>query len=537
MRVGIGKTVAVAAAVLTVGGLAAGAMAWGIVPSWPVAGQNIHNTSNQAFEYEISPNTAGHLKVKWSFETGGDVWMVKPAVDQNAVYVSDRAGNFYAIDRETGTEIWSRTVASWTGAPGDSVRATPAIVGDELIFGDQGGRVGAGAKMLAVDKNTGDLVWMTQIDAHPAALVTQSAVVFNGRVYVGVASQEEFYAAIVPGYQCCSFRGSVLSLDAATGAILWKTYTVPGAEHPGFSGGAVWGSTPVVDVRRGSIYVTTGNNYTVPQAIIDCAALGDPTEVQQCVAGVPGAADDHIDSIMALDMNTGHIRWATQTIPFDNFTVACVYPTPNVGNCSSVWGPDYDFGQGAMLYWAQDHQGHWRQLLGAGQKSGIFWALDPSDGSVVWSTQVGPGGTLGGLQWGSATDGKRIYTSISNNLGIPWTLPSGETVTGGFWSALDAATGQILWQTAGDPAVTTPNPAPVTVANGVVFGGTLDANGTMYALDAATGQTLWTFESGGSIISGASIVQGTVYWGSGYGQVGLGLTGNNELYAFSIDGQ
>ena len=84
--------------------------------------------------------------------------------------------------------------------------------------------------MLAFNKFTGALVWSTTVDSHPAAIITQSATVFDGRVYVGVASQEEALAAFVPGYQL-SFRGSMLALDLNTGAILWKTYTGAGRLH------------------------------------------------------------------------------------------------------------------------------------------------------------------------------------------------------------------------------------------------------------------------------------------------------------------
>jgi hypothetical protein len=205
----------------------------------------------------------------------------------------------------------------------------------------------------------------------------------------------------------------------------------------------------------------------------------------------------------------------------------------NEGNCTDPKGEDYDFGQGATLYRARLGKRS-RQLLGAGQKSGVYWAVDPNNGDVVWSTQVGPGGSLGGLEWGSATDGKRIYAAVANSQNKPWTLPSGEVTTSGFWSALDAANGQILWQTRGFPAVPGTNQGPVGVANGVVYAGTIDRPGTMYALDAANGATLWTFESGGSANAGAAIVDGTVFWGSGYGVPGFGLTPNNKLYAFVI---
>jgi polyvinyl alcohol dehydrogenase (cytochrome) len=496
---------------------------------WLTSGQNPNNWRNQADERKVSPSNAAQLAPKWVFTTGGDV-SATPAVDENFVYVPDAAGNLFKINRRTGVQIWSRTIASYTGVAGDSARVTPAVVGNKLIFGDQGGRVGGGARMMAIDKRTGDLLWMTKVDDHPTALITQSAVAHDGKVYVGVSSAEESTAAFVPNYPCCSFRGSMLALDLNTGAIVWRRYTVPAL--PGFSGNAIWGGQPVIDPKRKSVYVNTGNNYTVPQAILDCASSATPDTVKACIAAVPGSSENYLDAMMSLDLKTGAVRWVRSMIPFDPFTVACVFAVDgNEDNCTDPRGPDYDFGQGSILYKIGN-----KEFLGAGQKSGVYWAVNPDNGQVLWSRQVGPGGSLGGLQWGSATDGKRIYTAISNSDHKPWTLPNGQVTTAGLWSALDPATGAILWQTTGTPAVTTTNQGAVSVANDVVYAGTIDAVGTMYALKASTGQTLWTFASGGSVNAGPAIVNGTVYWGSGYGVQGIGLTPNNKVYAFTVPG-
>jgi polyvinyl alcohol dehydrogenase (cytochrome) len=238
-------------------------------------------------------------------------------------------------------------------------------------------------------------------------------------VYAGVSSQEELLAGLAPGYRCCTFRGSVVAVDARAGGIVWRTHLTPdnGGRVGGYSGVAVWGTTAVVDAPRGALYVTTGNNYDLPAEVKACekARLSDPSQ-PSCLA-----PDDH---------------------------VACALPGPPRPKCPDPAGPDYDFAQGAMLFTAQGANGS-RQLLGAGQKSGIFWALDPATGAVVWSTVVGPGGTMGGMEWGSATDGSRVYAAVANWDHKPYTLfPSGEVTRGGAWSALDAATGAILWQTA-----------------------------------------------------------------------------------------
>ncbi len=415
-------------------------------------------------------------------------------------------------------------ISAASGVPGDKARATPVVTGNQVIVGTQG-PFGGGGKLISFDKNTGAMLWITTLDSHPAAIVTQSAVVSGDRVYVGVASQEEAFAGLIPGYPCCSFRGSMLALNVNTGAIVWKTYIVPS----GYSGGAIWGSSPAIDLRRGQVYIATGNNYSIPAAALTCvaAAGSDPVAQKACIA-----TDDHFDSIMALDLQTGAIRWATSALPFDAWTTSCLPFFGDGSNCPEPAGPDYDFGQAPALFTVQAGQGKPVDLVGAGQKSGQYWALDPDTGAVQWVTAAGPGGTAGGLQWGSAVDGKRVYTANANYNSKPWTLPNHTTVTSGVWTGLNAMTGQVLWQTA--PTHGGSTSGPVTTANGVVFGCSLDAQGHMYALNAATGAELWSFPSGGSCLSGAAISNGTVFWGSGYSNFGFG-TPNNKLYAFGID--
>lgn len=493
--------------------------------AWPSAGHDLLNTRNQNTESKINSGNAGNLAVKWAFTTGGDV-SATPALDGPNVYFPDWAGNLYAVDQKTGVQIWSHKISDYTGIPGDYSRATPAVYNGYLIFGNQGGYVNGSAWMMAVNKQTGNLVWKTQVETVAFPIITQSAVIDpSGTIpvaYVGVASAEEAFEAFIPGYVCCSFRGSMLALNANTGQILWKTYTVPAGGVPGdsYTGGAVWGSTAVVDNGRNSLYISTGNNYSVPLSVRSCivAANGDPTATRACIS-----PDDHFDSVMALNLKTGAIKWSSVAIPYDSFNLSCLFPA-NPDNCPQPAGPDYDFGQGPMLYTVASKTGKPVSLLGAGQKSGQYWAFNPDTGAVVWVTQVGPGGTLGGLEWGSATDGKRIYVAIANSERKPWALGNA-----GGWSALDAATGAILWQTA-DPngAIDT---GAVSVANGVVYGCSMDPIGHMFAFNAASGATLWNYPSGGSCNAGAAISNGVVYWGSGYSRFG---TANNKLFAFGL---
>ena len=496
-------------------------------PEWTMAGQNLSNTRNQSAESTLDAGSVARLKAKWVFTTGGDV-SATPAVAGGALYVPDWRGNLFKIDAVSGNAVWTRRLPDYTGRARTFSRTTPALANGVLYLGSH-----YGAYLLAVRAARGDLLWRTQLDAHRAATLTQSPVVFRRRVYVGVSSREELLAGLAPGYRCCTFRGSVVAVDAASGHVVWRTYLTPdnGGRPGGYSGVAVWGNTPVVDAARGSLYVTTGNNYELPAAVKECEQMRrlDPTR-PSCLA-----PDDRFDSVVALDLETGAVKWSTRLQGYDAWNVACALPRQPRPKCPDPAGPDYDFAQGPMLFTAAGPHGP-RPLLGAGQKSGIFWALDPSTGAVVWSTVVGPAGGSGGMEWGSATDGTRIYTAVANSDHVPYPLISGSTTTGGAWSALDAGNGAILWQTATPGRQTAMG--PVTVANGVVYAGSMARSGNnMFALDAASGAIRWQFESGGSVNSGPAVVDGTVYWGSGYAHFALlGLHGspNNRLYAFEL---
>jgi polyvinyl alcohol dehydrogenase (cytochrome) len=495
---------------------------------WNSSGGDRQNTRSQPSEHTLTPANVSRLEVKWALTTHGDV-SATPAVDSDTVYVPDWAGYVYAVNRATGAVKWTVKLSDITGVPFDKARVTPAITDDKIIFGTQGSIFvpggASGGKIVALKKATGAVAWVTQADAHFAAIITQAATVFDGRVYVGVASQEEALAALVPGYQL-SFRGSMLALDAATGQILWKTVMAPA----GYTGNAVWGSSPAIDTKRRQVYIATGNNYSVPQPVLDCVAAAgeDPVAKAACLP-----ADDFFDTILALDIRTGAIRWATRAIPYDAWTVDCIPFFGDGDLCPQPSGPDFDFGQAPALFKLKSST---RELVGAGQKSGQYWALDPDTGAVAWVTQTGPGGTTGGLQWGSAVDGTRVYVSNPNSNFIRWTPLGGSPTANGAWSALDAATGQILWQKVdpNPPAGFGGGPSgPVSTANGIVFGCSLDALGYMYAFNAVNGAQLWSFPSGGSCLSGAAIVDGIVYWGSGYSNFGFG-TPNNKLYAFGL---
>jgi polyvinyl alcohol dehydrogenase (cytochrome) len=438
-------------------------------------------------------------------------------------------------------------------------RTSPAVADNVIYIGDQGtayianGNVvtppvgGQGDHLFAINANNGQLMWSQTLDTHVAAIDTQSPVVYNGVVYVGSSSKEELFAGASATYPCCTFRGSIDAVSISSHQVLWRTYMTPanGGAPGGYSGAAVWSSTPAIDPSRNSVYLTTGNNYSVPASAKTCQDNG----------GTPSAclsADDHVDSIVALNLRTGAIQWATGTNQFDDFNASCLAGSiPQLtyaGNCPNNPGPDYDFGSGPMLTTISLNNQS-KQVLIAGEKSGQVWEVDPATGSVIWGTQGGPGSPFGGIEWGTATDGKLIYIAEANGSQQPWVLTAGQyqgkTICTGFWAGIDPATGAVRWQTP-DPGIQfanadgtcTYNPSnlsvdigPVTTANGVVYVGSLTGN--MYALRASDGSQLWSLKGAGASNAGPAIVNGVVYWGNGYF---LGAN-SSTFYALSPGGQ
>lgn len=485
-------------------------MAAAQIVQWPVAGQAATNLRSQPAESYLGTKNAVTLVPKWVFTTGGDV-SATPTVGTSSVFVPDWSGNLFAIDLATGAQLWSRQVSDYDRYAGAVSRVSPALYNNALIIGDlESDHTHKGANVISIDQQTGDLLWITQVDSQPSAIITGSPVVVGNVVYQGISSIEEGLATN-KSYACCTFRGSVIALDADTGAILWKTYTVPDNQGKtgGYSGAPIW-SPPAVDVLRNQIYVGTGNNYSAPASVESCR-LKNPND-NHCAAST-----DHFDSALALDLTTGAIKWARRLEGYDVWNLACKYSDPW---CPNPAGPDYDFGSGPNVV---------GNIVGFAQKSGYYWALDPDTGATVWSKLVGPAGPLGGILWGAASDGTNVYVASSNSNNSSFKLISGETVTWGFWSALNAATGKVLWQTP-DPTQGTWDTGSVSVANGVVYAESLDTTGHMYALNAATGQILWSYASGGAVIDGPSITSGNLFWGSGYSR---SLTGNNKVYDFT----
>lgn len=189
---------------------------------------------------------------------------------------------------------------------------------------------------------------------------------------------------MVPPEECCYFRGSMASLDIRSGAVQWKTYTLPdnGGKLGGYAGGAIWGSSPAIDLRRQLVYVATGNLYSAPANVTECQERQEiqttvPTEPDQCIA-----PDVNFNSIIAFDMGSGRIRWARQLGGYDIWYMACSVSS-NL-DCPPGLNEDADFGEAPMML-SILYNGRRRDIAVAVQKSGFAWALDRDTGDIVWS--------------------------------------------------------------------------------------------------------------------------------------------------------
>jgi len=243
------------------------------------------------------------------------------------------------------------------------------------------------------------------------------------------------------------------------------------------------------------------------------------------------------DAIVAMDLHDGHVVWSqifAGSHGLDVWTTACFSNSNPNGACPAAPGPDFDFAQAPMLFTinvtstANDNTTNTTTLidvLGVGQKSGLFMVLRRDTGALVWTTYVGPGGVCGGMQWGSAIDDKRIYVAVSNCDFQFFKLNNGLWINVGFWAALDRNTGAVLWQTpdprAAEDKARAQGPLTIT-AGGILFAGS--EAGDMHALDASNGNILWTYSTNGKVKGGATVVNGQVYWGSGDG----------NLYSFAL---
>jgi polyvinyl alcohol dehydrogenase (cytochrome) len=471
---------------------------------WPGWQKDVRGTRYNAAETEITPSTVAGLKLKWSFvfpELKDSAPASQPAVVGHTLYVGGGDGKIYALDARTGETLWVSDRAATAGA---AVHSGPAVADGKVIFGDYQG------SLHALDAGTGRPVWSVRLGEHDSAVISSSPLVFEGNVYVGVANSEEA-AAAKAAYPCCTARGQFVSVSLATGHVRWRRYTLPPAERAGSwpsgearyepAGAGVW-SSPAIDPVSRTVFYGTANNFT-------------------------GTSGDH-DSVIALDADTGAVRWKQQITHPDAWTVGCIRPT--IEHCAGMadgTNVDWDFGSSPNVFTVGG-----RTLVGIGQKSGFYHAFDATTGQIVWQRQLSVaqhnGGSMG-ILWGTASDGRRLYAATW--LGKPGTL-----------FGLDPATGEILWRTpnpvdgcttggaaAHSDTCTLANMSAVTATPGLVYEGGMD--GKMRIYRAEDGEIVWQYDTvreftginhvtgpGGAIAGhgGAVVAHGMLYVRSGY---------------------
>jgi polyvinyl alcohol dehydrogenase (cytochrome) len=455
-----------------------------------------------------------NLEVKWAFAYPNSTKArSQPAYGGGAIYFGSQDGTVRALDAKTGCLRWSfrasaevRTALVLSPWSADDKDADPTVYFGDLL-----------ARVYALSARTGELRWKSKVDDHRDATVTGAPALSGDQLFVPVSSLE-VVAAMDAAYSCCTFRGSVVALNASTGEQLWKSYSIPveaanaGSTSAGTpilapSGAPVW-TSPTVDLKRGRLYVGSGENYSSP-------------------------ADGNSDALMAFDLASGDRIWTSQQTSGDAWNTGCLSEfTSNPANCPRENGPDYDFAASPILVTLPGG----KEVLVGGQKSGAVVGVDPDTGATLWKNQVGRGGVQGGVHFGMAADGTRIYVPINDMFYPEDVARYGEAhpAKPGLY-ALDAATGNLLWSTpapevCGELADCDPGISQAIIAiPGAVIAGHMD--GRLRAYSGADGSILWELDTltdfpsvsgasgrGGSFSGGGAIVaDGMLYVNSGYG--------------------
>jgi polyvinyl alcohol dehydrogenase (cytochrome) len=480
-------------------------------PAWSGWSPSITNTRFQpAQQAGLTADLVPRLSLKWAFgfPDATSAWS-QPTVASGRLFVGSQNGTVYSLDAKSGCIYWTFTAKTGVRTA-LAFGARDGANGYAVYFGD------TGANVYALDAATGRELWSRKLDGHLHARITGSPTLYQDRLYVPVSSIEET-AAGQAGYECCTFRGSLNALDVKTGAVLWRTFTVPEPQAVGknAAGVTLWGpsgvgiwSAPTVDVKRGVVYATTGNTYS-------------------------GSMQSDADAIVAFNLATGTIKWIKQVTAQDVFGCRA-----GSANCGEKAGPDADLGTPAMLTTLPDG----RDIIVVGQKSGMTYAIDPDkEGALLWQYRAGEGSIWGGIQWGAAVDGDRAYFPVSD---IRLPKPGG-------LHAVALMTGERAWYVPPPPlkcATGTGCSAALisvpTIIPGVLFSGSND--GALRAHATKDGSIIWEFDTnrefetlngvhaGGGAIQGPgpTVVGGMLYLNSGYGDH-LGRPGN-VLLAFEV---
>ena len=605
---------------------------------WATGGATDGNTRNNK-EVNLKPSDVENIMEAWSVKLEGDPW-TQPTVAWGKVFLGDNKGFIYAFDAASGAQIWKQELRDyWDVNGGDNptndandpndpnnvfpnpkpgIAATRSALaaryskvhGRTLIFGDQAGNPTLGpvpfngANVYLINADTGELLVMTKLanndplaknDAgqFPAEIgadftvLTGAMAIAGDKVITGVAGLAEANPGCRPLTDGgCTLRGKAVALNADTLALEWETYMTPDVK--GFTGASVWQSTPAVSMQTGMVYVGTGDNYTTPYdgcyvGIDKTGKSRDEIEaefISTCIDGDPVAEADwarnYVDSIVALDLDSGAIKWVYRTLQYDTWNLACLggptLPDGTPVNWLDHCGPDMDFSHHPMLCRSENGK---NSMLVVGQKSGIMRGLDPETGALKWETDgnavdIFDEGLVGGFQWGAACTRQTVVGLAANSYAQQHDLEDGSSTTGGTMVGFDTKTGEVLYEVAPDtsdvvhPGLQSvaalirglgaiPEGGPpaaigaVSCAGRVCGWGTTGKFGSLILSDIKTGETLWTRDvANGSVLWGGAFVrlpsQGT-FWlvGSGYPSfdTGVGSDGTNpNFWAFKfIEGE
>jgi polyvinyl alcohol dehydrogenase (cytochrome) len=417
------------------------------------------NTGQNASESEVDRASINTLRPSWQKDKLVGV-PGTPVVSAGVVYFGDETGTLWAVKLSSGDPLWSVKV-------GIDVIGSPAIVGSAVY-------VGAGSTLSRLNAITGQVVWRVTTNANPYSQINASPIVVGRLVILGTAQFEE-----VVGKPPETFRGSIGAWDTRTGKQVWNFVTTPNDATSG-AGEGVW-STPAVDTKLGLLFVGTGQNISEPTGRL-------------------------ADSLLAIRIASGKLAWWSQ------------FTTPDVFGVGNYTGKDADVGASPNLWSC-----HGRQIVGVGQKNGVYHALDAKTGKDIWNTTLTPGSTFGGVLGSAAfLDGRLI---VSSNVGNPATnAKTNRSVV----VALDPGDGKKVWSDAfaGDIF------GPVTGVHGIAFVGT-DA-GRYYGLSTTNGDQEWTYAPPAQVGGGASVVGRYVIWG--YGFTLFKGPGEGGIVCFSVTG-
>jgi polyvinyl alcohol dehydrogenase (cytochrome) len=381
--------------------------------AWPMYGHDLANSRAALDETAITPSTVSSLTRAWEYT--GAASSSTPAVFDGTLYLTSWDGTVRALAVTDGAEQWSTTLPSL-------IDSSPAVTATQIFVSDSKGSV------HALDRRSGTLVWSVLVDPHPQVHLWSSPIYLEDAqlVVVGVASYEEIVSK-----PAVTFRGSVVALDAATGKERWRFYTT-GADANEGAGVAVW-ATATVDVGRHALYVGTGNNYGQPSGPLEDSLLaldydqgallwstqfmsddifsledssGPDYDIGSTANLFAVAGQDAIGigiksgTYAALNRDSGHVEWKAQASPGGLFggvisspayADGVVYVAGNDGAAGETIVSALDVESGQFAWQRrlpmQSFSGvaYAGGVVFVGTMAGTIYALAAADGSNLWS--------------------------------------------------------------------------------------------------------------------------------------------------------